>query len=345
MISPRRWGKSSLIKQTANLVTESYEDVKFCTIDLFAIRSENEFYSRLSEEVTKATSTKVDEWIQTVKTSFKLVQPRITIGSDPFSEFQVGFDWREARRHPDEILNLPERIAKEKGIKLVVCIDEFQNMAFHDKPVVFQKLLRSVWQQHEHAVYALYGSKRTMMMNISSQPGSPFYRFGDLIILEKIAEAHLTQFIVDAFSRTDKVISPDFAKDIVQWSECHPYYSQQLAHLVWIRVDRETAGHHLEHAFSDLLDQNGMAYQQAVEFLSTKQINFLCALAEGTAELSSKNTLANYQLGTSANVVKIKRALEKREMIDLVDGKVDFVDPVFKRWIRREFNLNEYRGG
>ncbi|MCH8070008.1 MAG: hypothetical protein IID16_12190, partial [Candidatus Marinimicrobia bacterium] len=103
-------------------------------------------------------------------------------------------------------------------------------------------------------------------------------------------------------------------------------------------------GHHLEHAFSDMLDQNSMAYQQAIENLSTKQINFLCALAEGIPELSSKNALDNYQLGTSANVVKIKRTLGKKELIDIINGRVDYVDPVFKRWIIREYNLNKYRG-
>ena len=128
IISPRRWGKSSLIKQTANLVTVSHDYVRFCYIDLFAIRSENEFYSRLSEEAIRGTSTKVDERIQAVRTFFKQLQPKITIGTDPLSEFNIGFDWKEAKKYPQEILNLPELIAKRKGIKLVVRIDEFQNM-------------------------------------------------------------------------------------------------------------------------------------------------------------------------------------------------------------------------
>ena len=83
-----------------------------------------------------------------------------------------------------------------------------------------------------------------MMRNIFGDPGPPFYRFGDLIRLKKIAESHLVQFIIDGFSKTNKVIATDYATDIVHRVECHPYYSQQLADLVWIRVDRETAGHH-----------------------------------------------------------------------------------------------------
>ena len=179
-----------------------------------------------------------------------------------------------------------------------------------------------------------------MMRNIFGDPGTPFYRFGDLIALKKIAETHLVRFIIDGFSKTNKVIVTNHATDIVYWVEYHPYYSQQLAHLVWIRVERETAGHHLEQAFSDILDQNSMAYQQNVENLSTKQINFLCALAVGTPELSSKDALAIFELGTSANVVKIKRTLRRKEMIDLMDGQPEYVDPVFKRWILREFGLN-----
>ena len=48
-----------------------------------------------------------------------------------------------------EILNLPEQIARKKDIQVVVCIDEFQNLAGFKHPLLFQRRLRSEWQHHQ----------------------------------------------------------------------------------------------------------------------------------------------------------------------------------------------------
>ena len=55
------------------------------------------------------------------------------MGIDPVNDLSISFDWEEVKKSPEEILNLPEKICKEKNIQLVVCIDEFQNIGFFDK--------------------------------------------------------------------------------------------------------------------------------------------------------------------------------------------------------------------
>ena len=44
LISPRRWGKSSLVKKSAEIAVKEDKKLRFCFIDLFNIRNEEEFY-------------------------------------------------------------------------------------------------------------------------------------------------------------------------------------------------------------------------------------------------------------------------------------------------------------
>ena len=132
IISPRRWGKSSLVNKAATLAMEKDSKLRVCQMDLFNVRNEEHFYSLLAQKVVAATSSK----------------------------------WEEVRHNPDEVLDLAEKIAREKGLKIVICVDEFQNISEFAEPDYFQKRLRSHWQQHQHVAYFLYGSKRHMIIFI-----------------------------------------------------------------------------------------------------------------------------------------------------------------------------------
>ena len=123
IISPRRWGKSSLVNKAAQLATADDSQLRICHIDLFNVRSEEHFYSLLAQKIIVATSSKWEEAIENAKTFFSQLIPKITIGTDPTNEISIDFDWEEVKRNPDEVLNLAEKIAKEKKLKIVVCID------------------------------------------------------------------------------------------------------------------------------------------------------------------------------------------------------------------------------
>ena len=67
LISPRRWGKSSLVQQVADKISKDNPAVVFCFVDLFNIRSEQEFYEALSRQVLKntiATLLKLEKLLQ-----------------------------------------------------------------------------------------------------------------------------------------------------------------------------------------------------------------------------------------------------------------------------------------
>ncbi len=301
LISPRRWGKTSLVQKVCHLAQS--DKLKVVYLDIFSCRSDRDFYDAFASAVLKQTSLELNPKTEDI----------------------------------DEILQLPEKIAQKKGCKIVVCIDEFQQIAEFKDSVVFQKRLRTVWQLQKSVSYCLFGSKKHLMNELFEKKSLPFYKFGDAIYLPKIGTSDWVKYICARFDTTDKHISENLAEQICQKVENHSSYVQQLAWLVWIHADKTATEKDLETAYQDLIDQNTPLFEKQTESLTTYQMNFLRAILDGVhSEFSTQEVLYKYQLGTSANVSTIKQALEKKELIEIEKRQVIIPDPVMKVWLRRE---------
>jgi uncharacterized protein len=227
-----------------------------------------------------------------------------------------------------------EKIAKDKDVKIVVCIDEFQNISEFDNPLAFQKKLRSHWQKHQLTSYCLYGSKRHMMMDVFASSSMPFYKFGSIMFLKKIDESHWIKFIVKRYADTGKKISPENAALIAQYANYHPYYVQQLAQQSWLHTTKVCSKTIVDVALENLILQLSLLFQNITDSLSTTQINFLRAVLDDATKLSSKENLQTYRFGTSANVLRIKDALINKEIIDGDNNKYYLLDPMYEHWLR-----------
>jgi DNA-binding NarL/FixJ family response regulator len=250
-------------------------------------------------------------------------------------DFDISFEWNELQKNYKEILNLPEKIAKKKKLHLVICIDEFQNCESFKESKLFQKKLRTEWQHHQNVTYCLYGSRQHMMSELFEKQSNPFYKFGDVLYLPKISRRDWISFIRQQFKATKKTITEDMASLIATMVQDHSYYVQQLSYLVWIATSKTVTKEIIRAAVEDLLAQNAILYTRDTENLTNAQYNFLKALAEGVhTGLSSKEVMNKYQLGTSANVLKIKKALIQKELIDDQTG-IYFLDPAYELWFKK----------
>jgi len=337
MISPRRWGKSSLVeKATREIITES-KIIKVVSIDLFNVRTEEDFFRILAEQVIRGAASKLKEVLAFTKDFFKQWIPKISFSPDHFQEFSLGLNWNEVREQPGEILDLPQKIAKSKGWKIIVCIDEFQNIGFYNDPLAFQKQLRSHWQQHADVSYCLFGSKRNMLIQVFTTPSMPFYKFGDLMFLEKIGEEDWEQFITGRFRATGKEIDSEQSRRIAALVDNHPYYVQQLAQLCWLRCEKKMSDEVIDQSLDSLILQLSLLFQNLTESLSTTQVNYLEAMVKEETHFSSKGSIRKYRLGTSANVSRIKKALIDKEIIDTEKEANVFIDPIYKFWLKNYY--------
>lgn len=337
IISPRRWGKSSLVSKAADIVLGTNSHLKVCIIDLFNIRSEEQFYEALAMSVLKSTSSGWEQAVSSAKKFLKRIAPKIIINSDPGNEFSLSFDWDEIKKSPDELLDLAEKVAESKGLKIVICIDEFQNIAAFDDLLFFQKRLRSHWQTHKSVSYCLYGSKRHMMLDVFTNPSMPFYKFGDLMFLEKIDTGSWIYFITERFSSTGKSISRALAEKIVNLADNHPYYVQQLAQQVWLRTEKKCNDQSIDLSFRSIVDQLSLLFATVTESLTTSQVNLLRALVAEETALSSAEVIRKYRLTSSANVNRSRKALIEKEILDNNAGIITFQDPLFRSWLEEEY--------
>ena len=334
LISPRRWGKSSVVNKAATEF-QSERSKHAVMIDLFNIRDEAQFYSYYAKKIIQETSSKPKEWMDIAASFLKRLSPKVSFPINMVNDFEITFELQDKAEDFEDILNLPEKIAHSKKIEIAVCIDEFQNISNFTQPQLFQKRLRASWQRHKDTVYCLYGSQTHMMTTIFERKSMPFYKFGDVMYLGKIDSTYLIDYIVSQFKHSGKKIDTELAGLIVDNIQCQPYYAQQLAHIVWINTDKAVTQVIFERSLTELIEQNAPLYIKDIETLSNTQVNFLELLVRtDRKDIFSKELIQKFNLGTPGNVTKIRKVLINKEIIHLVNSKYELVDPVFRLWLK-----------
>lgn len=337
IISPRRWGKTSLVEHVANKIRRENENMKVCLVDIFNVRDEMDFYEQFANEILKQTSNKWEEIVGNAKRFLARLSPTVSLSVNQQVKISFSVNLDVIRRSQDDILDLPETIAKDKGINLIVCVDEFQSISDFPESLAFQRKLRAHWQRHRDVGYCLYGSKRTMLLDIFSNPVMPFYKFGDILFLQKISNENWGAFIKKRFEDTNKKITSEQARYLAETVDNHPYYVQQLAQQSWLRTNTSCNTKIIDESLQGIKNQLSLLFTGQVETMAATQLNFLKAVINGETTFASQENLKRYKLGSSANLTRIKNALISREIIDITTKKVEILDPVFKLWLKEDY--------
>lgn len=337
LVSPRRWGKSSLVKVAMEELQDEDKDVRVCYIDAFSIGSEAEFYRTFASQVIACASSKLEKRIQDAKKFLTGVVPQVVIKDDVtnFMAFDVKFVPQEQDKM--DILRLPETLAHAKKIKIIVCIDEFQQLANLPEYKNMEGKMRSAWQQQERVSYCLYGSKRHMMLDIFNNSNSPFYRFGQLLFLNKIPKEEWMPFIVETFKKSGKRISDEFASRICDMTECHSWYLQQCCYFVWNATVTEVSEQSFSYGLKQMINTNSPMFLNDTETLAASQIEMLRAIKDGVLQLSSSEIRTKYHLGNPNTISKNKKVLQNKDIVEMKGGKMVFVDPIYRLWFEREY--------
>ena len=337
LISPRRWGKSSLVHKAADIAEKEDSGLRICMVDLFNVRTEEQFYMTLAQSIIASTATKWEEALANATRFLSRFVPKVSLAGDPMSEITVDLNMEELRRSPDEILDLAEKIAGEKRIRIMVCIDEFQNIANFEESLAFQRKLRAHWQQHQNVSYCLYGSKRHMMLEVFTDYSMPFYKFGDMMFLDKIKTPEWVVFICRRFKETGKNIDEDTCKEIISLTDNHPYYVQQLSQQVWLRTESMATLETVREAHSDIVAQLSLMFDNVTQTLTNGQICLLKAMSAGEKNISSKAVMDKYHLSSPTMISRARKALVERDILDYISGVYSFQDPIYAYWLKKEY--------
>lgn len=335
IISPRRMGKTSLVRK----VQKSVQDpkVKVIYMDVYDCRSEYDFLNRFASVIIKETAGTIDKVLDTLREFLSRVTPRISYSPEPLNDFQLTLGITPRDFSPEEILNLPEVIAQKRNINIVVCIDEFQQIGAFPDSVTVQKRMRGVWQHQKNTSYCMFGSKKHMMMKIFQNKRMPFFMFGEMMYLDRIPKEEWIDFITEKFQQQGKKISRDMAAKICDTTQCHSSYVQQLSWNVLLEAEEEVTEQNIDDGICDTLEQNSGLFQNQIADLTSYQMNFLRAICSGyNSDFTSKVVTQLFDLGAKSNIYRIKNALLDCELIAIKMKKVYIADPIFEMWFKRD---------
>ena len=335
LISPRRMGKTSLVRKVQTLVDK---DIVTVYMDIYDCRNEYEFYNKFATELLKQTAGKAEAVMKNIKEFLVRLSPTISFGPDPNNEFSLSLGITSKSYSPEEILQLPQRMAEKMGKHIVVCIDEFQQIGEFPDSLKVQKKMRSIWQLQSNASYCLFGSKKHLLANLFQSKKMPFYQFGDILFLQPIPIEDWIPFISQKFEEKNMSITDAIIEKICSTVQSQSSYVQQLAWNVMLNTTKKADEAALETAIEDLLNQNSLLFLQQIENLTAYQMNFLKAVAKGVhTDFTSKEVLSTYDLGSKSNISRIKTVLTQKELIEKTPNGIVFSDPVFELWFTKEW--------
>lgn len=320
LISPRRYGKTSLVYRALKQAGKPY-----IAVNLQSVTSSVELAALLLQ---KLLAMHPFEQLKHAISKFRVVP---TFKLDPQNNslsvgFVPGIDGTVAI---EDALGLMRTIASEDN-RLVVVFDEFQTILEFEKGL--DRKMRSLMQELTHVNFILMGSQESMMTDIFEKKKSPFYHFGSLLYLKRIPREDFLKFISE---RLDPVTnantdSKELAEEILRFTQCHPYYTQQLSAEVWQLLRYEVSQSYesaVQTAIAQITSNHEMDYERLWRKFNLMQRMVLVALATDSpvAKIREKPTSTTYSA--------LSRLVQAGYVIK--EDAFSLEDPFFGLWIRK----------
>jgi len=338
LISPRRYGKTSLI---INALKRLQKD-GFLTayIDLFKVSSFKSLLELYTGIVSRAAETKIERFNRLVRDFFPNIRPKVVITPDGSPSIEIDYEVKErsASKLFDEVYEAPQRIAKKRNKNFIVVFDEFQEITNLNGEVI-EKGMRACFQHHDHVSYLFAGSRRHIISDMVSNKRRAFYNMGKVMPLGKIPVEEFKSFLEDKFSRTGFSLENGVLDEILDVTENYPYNVQFLCHELWNNCldNRRVAYEDITPTMNRILDGQSAVYVTIWNTLPLHQKRILIAIASSGGEnIFSRDFIRDNDLGAASSVQTSINLLMKKEIIEK-EGNIYYISDVFfKIWIRKE---------
>jgi len=328
VFAPRRYGKSSLVWRVAQqLVTRR---VLVAQVDLMRAPTKDRLAEKLASAIHDELATPLLRAKERLRMFSELrVAPTVTVDPQDGS-LSFSFDTYAARQGIDatleELLALPGRLAAERKRRVVLVLDEFQEVMDIDPGLI--KLMRSVFQEQGDVAHVYLGSKRHMIERIFNDANEPFWRSAKQMELGPIPPEPFEAFALERFAATGRRLRPATARAALDITGGHPYATQELLYFLWEEGTLERALQAVlrsEHAhFSLLWERTSAAQRLVLEALA----------AEQPGHPLSSDYQRRHGLPSIATVQTALRALSREGVVERRGrGAYAIAEPFLDEWI------------
>ena len=342
LISPRRYGKSSLVRD----VMRGLARRKILTIEVTVAASSS--YIGFLENYAHtllAADTPVSRLKHWAGELLRAIKPEIRFDADPLGKARFALSFpavrtaRDTARVANEVFQLPARIAEARRQRLAIALDEFQAItAFNGGSV--EQALRAAVQEQRQVGYVFSGSEPSLMERMLG-PRRPFYKAGPVLRLDKIDPNDFAVFIEARFQGSGIRPAAGLGEAIVDLAANVPYDVQRLAHETW--DDVKAAGRKLAtlddlHAtLMRLLGEHHTVFEESWQRLTLPQRAVLRALVvEEGRELMSADVRSRHRLPGTSTIQAALAALMRQDIIAKDRDRYTTVDSLYREWVARQ---------
>lgn len=336
VIAPRRYGKTSLVWRVAQELGR--QDVLVAQVDLMRTPTKEKLAEKLAETIYEQLATPLLRARERLKVFSGLrITPTAQVNPDD-GTLRFSFGARMLDSDIDatleSLLDLPARLAADRGRRVVLVLDEFQEITEIDPGLV--KLMRAVFQTQTDVCHLYLGSKRHMMQRIFNDVNEPFWRSAKQLHLGPIPPAAFIAFAQQAFRDTGRRLTDDAAERVVARTGGHPYATQELLYFLWQATPAQSDADEdtVDRALTDVLRSEHAHFSLLWERLAPTQRAVLLALCLEPGRPLTRAYQARHGLPPSTTVQKALDALIRAEVVER-RGRGDYVvaEPFLPEWV------------
>lgn len=335
LYGPRRYGKSSLV---AEMMDELSAKGTTCVyLNMMNVASLADFilaYSKVAYDALAPVSSALSH----ISGFFKRIRPVIGVddGGKPELTFAFGPE-KVGVAELREVLDLPARLQRKRQ-PLVIVIDEFQEVSELGLGTGFEKVMRSVIENHADIGYVFLGSKTHMLKRMFSVPARPFYRSAQTFSLSLPPIDESREFLVSRFRSVRIRLADSLADEMVQRAGNVPYYLQAIGSWTFRSVSERNAtavrSDDVEQAFERMYAAERDLFENLFRALPESQRLVARAIAREPVAKFTDDYRTRHFLPTSSTVGTAVRRLVQDSRIDVIDGRYQHVDPIFAHYLR-----------
>lgn len=341
VISPRRYGKTSLVKY---VIHES--KCLFGEADLFiavdAQRVEQQILAGVKLVIEQA-STSIEQTLGIIRNYFKKISTKWTVGTQGVNIALVPEKNDNPATSIMEALKALEELLRKKKKRAVFFIDEVQEISEIAEGKGIEGALRHVAQETKYLSFIFSGSNRHLLAKMFSDKSRPLYKLCDRVILERINESHYKKHINKLSRRRWKSNFSEEAFDcLFNLTERHPFYINNICLRLWeSNLKQPPTADDIQASWIKMLKDERQELMRELSILSNGYRKILIAIAEGyTKELTGKIFLKKVNM-TGSSVAEALKILEQKDYIEKKEnGEYCLIDPLIATALRHYFSMH-----
>lgn len=327
----RRSGKSALIQHVFHQMDDDERIGIF--VDIWGSSSLTDFTTSLAEAVIQSSifgkrsiSNKMKEFIGGLGAS-------ISIGMDGLPSVDLLYqDKNKPFKKLEDILTFLNGTKK----KVVLAIDEFQEIRRYEMAHPLEANLRKLMQRFQNITFIFSGSEYHILDDMFNNYKNPFYQSTRMMALEKIPEDAYSEFIKKHMMKGNKELDDEIIQHILDITHRHTYYVQAICHLIYSRRTYPKTIIDFDKLYNDFLEEKKVFYSEIPNRMTVKQFATLKVIASDRLVTSPTASafLERVPAATPSSVQRIMQALLDKQLIIKDEGGYRLYDIFLEHYLK-----------